>query len=77
MSKKSQLKKAIDDSEREISALEAKRARSQSALITAILSGKKPNPEDQKYFNAFTALIDNERAHLRGLIEELESLNKK
>lgn len=76
MSKKSQLKKAIDDSEKEISALEAKRARSQSALMTAMLSGKKPNPVDQQYFNAFTVLIDNERENLRKLLAELESLNK-
>lgn len=76
MSKKSQLKKEIDESEKEIAALEAKRTRSQSALITAMLSGKKPNPVDQQYFNAFTVLIDNEREHLRKLIAELESLGK-
>lgn len=77
MSKKSQLKKAIGDSEREIAALEAKRNRSQSALMTAMLAGKKPNPEDEKYFKVFTTLIDNERENLKKLLAELDELKKK
>lgn len=46
MSKKGELKRKIGDLEREIEALEKKRARSQSALMTAML--KKEKPEDRK-----------------------------
>lgn len=77
MSKKSQLKKAIDDSEREIKALEQKRERSQSAIMRAIISKKEPDPTDEEYFRVFSALIDNERANLRRMIEELEGLSSK
>lgn len=77
MSKKSDLKRAIADSEREISALEQKRARSQSSLMQAMLTHTKPNPQDEQYFNAFTTLIDNERKHLRSLYAELEALTGK
>lgn len=77
MSKKSQIKKEIDNCEREIAALEAKRTRSQSALMIAMLRKKKPNPEDEQYFNVFSDLIDKEREHLRKLYAELNSLEKK
>ena len=77
MSKKSQLKKAIDDSEREIKALEQKRERSQSSIMRAIISKKTPDPMDEEYFRVFSTLIDNERANLRKMIEELESLSSK
>lgn len=77
MSKKSQLKKQIGDSEREIAALERKRERSQSALMRCMLSGAKPDPMDEEYFRVFSTLIDNEREHLRSLYAELEALKKK
>ena len=77
MSRKSQLKKEIDDCEREIEAYEHKRARSQTALMRAMLSGTKPSPEDEQYFNVFSNLIDQERERLRKLYAELEELKKK
>lgn len=77
MSKKSQLKKAIDDSEKEIEALEQKRERSQIAVMRAMVSGTQPAPEDMQYFTVFTQLIDNEREHLRSLYAELDGLKKK
>ncbi len=77
MSKKSQIKRAIGDSEREIAALEQKRGRSQSALMTAMLRGVKPDPADEEYFRVFSTLIDNERENLRHLYAELEVLNEK
>lgn len=77
MSKKGQLKKAIGDLEREITALEQKRERSQSALMRAMLSGQKPNPEDEQYFNAFSALIDQSRDNLRKMVQELDELKNK
>ena len=32
---------------------------------------------DEEYFRVFSTLIDNERANLRKMIEELESLSSK
>ena len=77
MSKKSQLKKEIDDVEREIHAYEQKRERSQNALIRAMLAGKKASKEDEQYFNVFSELIDKARERLRELYAELEALDKK
>ena len=78
MSRKTELKKEIDDKEREIEALEKKRARSQSALMTAMLTNTKPKKEDVDYFTTFSALIDKEREELRKLYKELAELaNKK
>lgn len=77
MSKKSQLKKAIDDSEKEIEALEQKRERSQIAVMRAMVSGTQPSPEDMQYFTVFTQLIDNERENLRKLYAELNGMSKK
>lgn len=77
MSRKSQLKKEIDDVEREIHAYEQKRERSQNALIRAMLAGKKASKEDEQYFNVFSELIDKARERLRGLYAELEALDKK
>ncbi|MDE6293714.1 MAG: hypothetical protein K2L88_03730 [Clostridiales bacterium] len=77
MSKKSQLKREIDDCEREIRAYEEKRERSQTALIRAMLAGTKPSKEDEQYFNIFSDLIDKEREKLRMLCAELEALKKK
>ena len=58
MSKKGQLKKEIDECEREIRAYEQKRERSQNALIRAMLAGKKAAQEDEQYFTVFSELID-------------------
>ena len=46
MSKKGDLKKAIEESEREIEALEKKRMRSQSALMEAHINNVAPNASD-------------------------------
>ena len=77
MSKKSQLKRAIEDCELEIQAYEKKCERSQKAIMRAMLAGTKPSPEDQQYFTTFSALIDQERERLRGLYSELDELKKK
>lgn len=77
MSKKGALKKEIANLEREIEALEKKRERSQSALMTAMLKKVDPDPADEEYFRVFTALIDERRNEMRKLSAELESLTKK
>ena len=74
MSKKRDLKKAIAETESEIEALEKKRARSQSVLLKAVVLKQEPNPTDVEYFRVFTDLIDERRATLRKLIEELNNL---
>ena len=77
MSKIGKLKQAIEDSEREIEALEQKRERSQIAVMRALIAGEKPSPEDAQYFDVFTALIDKERENLRNLYVQLNELKKK
>ena len=74
MSRKSDLKKAIAESEQEIESLETKRIRSQSALLEAFLNHTEPNEKDAEYFKVFSSLIELERDNLRKLNAELESL---
>ena len=77
MSKKGRLKRAIDDCEREIEALEQKRERSQIAVMRAMIAGTKASAEDEQYFMVFSKLIDEEREELRKLYAELEELTNK
>lgn len=74
MSKKSVLKKAIAETEKEIDELEKKRNRSQSAILEAYLSNKRPSKADAEYFRTYSQLIEVERENLRKLKEELASL---
>ncbi|MBD5131970.1 MAG: hypothetical protein HDT28_05195 [Clostridiales bacterium] len=74
MSRKSDLEKAIRESEAELDALEQKRLRSMSSFIEAIVNQETPTPEDVEYFKTFTGLIELERENLRKLNEELDSL---
>ncbi|MCM1194660.1 MAG: hypothetical protein NC099_01455 [Corallococcus sp.] len=74
MSKKSDLKRAIMESEKEIEELEGKCRRSQTALLQSILNNTKLNEEDAQYFRVYTSLIDVERENLRKLKEELKNL---
>ena len=76
MSKKGKLRRAIEDSEREIEALEQKRERSQIAVMRAMIAGTKAAVEDQQYFEVFSRLIDQERENLRQLYAELNELSK-
>ena len=64
MSKKSDLKRAIMDSEREIEELENKCRRSQTALLQSILNNTKLNDEDAQYFRVYTSLIEGHRENL-------------
>lgn len=74
MSKKSDLKRAIMESEKEIEELERKCNRSQTALLQSILNNTKLNEQDAQYFRVYTSLIEVERENLRKLKEELKSL---
>ena len=77
MSRKSKLKREIEDCEREIEALEQKRERSQVAVMRAWIEGTKPSPEDAQYFSVFSSLIDAQRENLRKLYAELNELSNK
>ena len=57
MSKKSILKKAIAETEKEIDELEKKRNRSQSAIMEAYLDNKRPTKADAEYFRTYSQLI--------------------
>ena len=75
MLQKSKLKKAVNASREKIVLLEQKRTRSQAALVYALLNNTTPDDADIKYFNDYTVQIENERAHLRELMAELEGLS--
>ena len=74
MSKKADLKKAIKASEDEIENLEKKRLRSQSSLLSNMLSGVEPDESDKEYYKVYTQLIELERENLRKLKDELANL---
>lgn len=76
MSKKSELKKAIAESEKEIETLEKKRLRSQTALLESFLDHTQPSDRDAEYFRVYSSLIKLERENLHKLKEELDNLNK-
>ena len=74
MFKKLKLKRQIEKSKNMITLLEQKRTRSQAALVEAILSHTSPKDEDVDFFNRFTAQIEDERARMHKLMEELDQL---
>ncbi|MBD5131626.1 MAG: hypothetical protein HDT28_03420 [Clostridiales bacterium] len=74
MSRKSDLKKQIAESEAEIEELEKKRMRSQSAIMESFLNKTEPNERDAEYFRIYTQLIEVERNNLRMLNDELNKL---
>lgn len=77
MSRRSELEKAIRESEAEIDLLEQKRIRSLCAFIEALVDRDTPADEDVEYFKTFSTLIELERENLRKLKDELEILNIK
>jgi hypothetical protein len=75
VSKKRELKKAIEECSQEIEMLELKRMRSQSALLDAILEKEEPLEVDREYYRVYSALIRQEREKLFALREELAKLD--
>lgn len=73
MSKKSELKKAIEDCEKEIEALELKLLRSQFSVLGAILKNEEPSEVDKEYFRVYSNLIEVERENLKELIKQLNA----
>lgn len=72
MARKSELKKRIEDSEKEIEALEAKLMRSQISVLGAIINNQEPSEVDKEYFRVYSKLIEVERDNLKALRAELE-----
>ena len=70
--KRIKIKRKIRVLKLQITELEKKRARSQSALVDAILTKKEPSDSDVDYFNKYTARIDHDRERIRELEKQLE-----
>ena len=77
MFEKRKLRKAIEKSKKNIEFLEKKRARSQAALVEAILRHTDPSDSDVDYFNRFTEQIEAERSHMHSLMDQLDRLSAK
>lgn len=74
MFEKYKIKKDIRSILNEITELESKRARSQSALVTAILEHTDPDDEDVEFFNKYTMQINSKRDQLKIKESELKKL---
>lgn len=72
MSERRKTAKEIMILKEEIQQLEIKRSRSQSALLTALISRQQPDPDDVKFFTAFSSEIDFKREQLKKLISTLD-----
>lgn len=72
MFSKRDIKKKIEESEKEIEALEAKLMRSQISVLGAILAGKDPSDTDKEYFRVYSKLIEVERENLKQLHQQLK-----
>ena len=71
MFEKIKIRKQIKVIRHRIAFLEQKRARSQAALVDAILKKVDPNDEDVEYFNQFTGEIERLRTEMHELEAEL------
>ena len=76
MFEKFKIRKQIKVIRHRITFLEQKRARSQAALVDAILKKVDPNDEDVEYFNQFTGEIERLRADMHELEAQLYGTNK-
>ncbi len=70
----SKLKKEIKVCRQTIEEIERKRARSQSALVQAILLQEEPDERDVEWFNKYTGEITACRNHMIELQKKLNSL---
>ncbi len=77
MFKKIKLKKQIKSFKNQIDILEQKRARSQAALVEALLTHKDPDDTDVDFFNQYTAKINEIRKQLQEAEKLLAQSNGK
>ena len=71
------IKRRIRALKAQIADLEKKRARSQSALMAAIVEHKEASDEDVDYFNRYSTHIDLLRERIRTLQKQLEENKSK
>lgn len=76
MFKKIRTKRAIERSKKQIAQLEQRRARSQAALMEAILRHTSPDDRDVDFFNYYTSRIEEEREKMHQLMDEPEKTDK-
>jgi hypothetical protein len=74
MFKKFKLKKKINYYKEQIEMLEKRRARSQAALVEAILTHTSPSDEDVDYFNNYTKQINEIRDRMHEMQNEYNKL---
>lgn len=71
---KMKITRQIKALEKQITEIETKRSRSQSALVQAILESKDPNEDDVEFFNRYTSQIDEIRNQIRDLKIQLSTI---
>ena len=74
MFEKLKLRRKIRKLKIQIEELEKKRARSQSALVDAILSNSIPEDQDVDYFNRYSERINSDRERIRELERKLKEI---
>ena len=77
MLEKYKLRKKIRNKKKLILTLEARRARSQAALVDAILTNSVPDDRDVDFFNDYTSQIDAARERMRSLQQQLDEMESK
>lgn len=73
--RKKLIKKTIESKEQEIEAIEKKLFRSSTALIIALIDGKKPSKKEADYFKMYASVIENARRELVELNKPLAALD--
>lgn len=74
MFEKKKLKNEIKNLKQQINDIEAKRSRSQAALVQAILEQKDPDDGDVEFFNKYTAEIEAVRDRLKEAQDKFENM---
>ena len=74
MSLKKDLAKEIGLLEKEMSALESKRARSMASLVEALISRREPDEAEMQYFRQYSAEIEVKRGKLIDLTVRLKHM---
>ena len=77
MSKKQEIRNAIEECEQEMEALEKKLFRSQTVLMLDLLEGKEFNKSEVDYFKLYASLIEKGRQRLKKLNDDLNNLTGK
>lgn len=74
MFEKRKLKREIKKCQKTIEEIEKKRARSQAALVQAVLLQEKTNDADVEWFNKYTGEITACRSRMKELMDKLKQM---